>query len=1111
MSGELNILKTKIDGFIRKFYKNQIIKGLIYSASSVLVLFLFVDLVEYFAWTGTFARTTIFYAFVSATIALIFYFILIPGFKLIKIGKIISDEEAARIIGNHFPEVQDKLLNTLQLQKNINEKSDKDQVALLIASIEQKAVSLKPIPFAKAIDLNKNRKHLKYFIPPLLALLLILIIAPAFVTGPSSRLIRHREYFERPLPYSLKVVNEKLEVLQHDDFTLKLEANGEEIPAIIYLNDGNFRYKMTEINAGKYEYIFKDLNSDTYFQIETEDFKSQKYQLTVFPKPVIFSFEIELNYPDYLDVENELISNSGDLIVPEGTTISWKIIARDAENILFKRDHVSRSLVNENENVFSHQEKALKNFNYSLAAENKFVKSADSMSFYVQVIADEYPVITMDAPNNSLMAGFTFINGNIADDHGFHSLDLYYKKENEENWTKENLQMDNSVTKQFFQYSIQPGEMNLNLGESLTYYFEVRDNDEINAYKRSKTANYFIHLPDENELETALDELSDKMKDKMESTLKELAKFEKDLEKMQLSLFEKKDLNWLEKAQIQDLLNHAESLQNEMEQFNLQKEQIDKMDSMLEKEPDAELMEKMSQLQELFEQLANENIEKQFKELRKSLENLDKDKLAKMLEEMKKSNQEQSNNLEQNLELFKQMEFEQKFQEMIDELKALAEKQNELGEKTENKELDTEKSKEEQEKLKEEFSQFEEKMEKASELNEELSEPFPLENDSSAKADINEEMTEATDNLEKGKQGKASQNQKNAGQKMEEMANGLQSMMQSTMNSRMGEDAEQIKKLLDNIMDLSFAEESLMKKIAKTSLNDPLNVEQIGEQKLYQDDFRIVKDSLAEISKRQIYIQPFIIKESASIENYLERAGKSLQENRKGPAMSEQQYAITSLNNLALMLAESLDKMQQSMQSSGEMSGNQKCKNPGSKPGNMDQMLQMQQQLNEGMNKQSKDKGLQGQEGLNGQSEELARMAARQSEIRKMLQQFIDEIESSGGNGQALNKLVEEMQKTEKDIVNRKINQETLNRQKDIEVRLLRSEKAEQEREKDNKRESSEGRNKSRSNQNQETEYKMENTFQTDILIAKPIIMSGFYKDLYKRYIYKIETEDAKP
>jgi len=211
------------------------------------------------------------------------------------------------------------------------------------------------------------------------------------------------------------------------------------------------------------------------------------------------------------------------------------------------------------------------------------------------------------------------------------------------------------------------------------------------------------------------------------------------------------------------------------------------------------------------------------------------------------------------------------------------------------------------------------------------------------------------------------------------------------------------------------------------------------------------------------------------------------------------------------MLAESLDKMQQSMQSSGEMSGNQKCKKPGSQPGNMDQMIQMQQQLNEGMNKQSKEKGLSGQEGLNGQSEELARMAALQSEIRKMLQQYIDEIESSGGNGQSLNKLVEEMQKTEKDFVNRKISQETLNRQKDIEVRLLRSEKAEQERDKDNKRESTEGKSKSRSNQNLETQYKMENTFQKDILITKPIIMSGFYEDLYKRYIYKIETEDEKP
>ncbi|HEY9114784.1 MAG TPA: hypothetical protein VIN10_08780, partial [Bacteroidales bacterium] len=339
----------------------------------------------------------------------------------------------------------------------------------------------------------------------------------------------------------------------------------------------------------------------------------------------------------------------------------------------------------------------------------------------------------------------------------------------------------------------------------------------------------------------------------------------------------------------------------------------------------------------------------------------------------------------------------------------------------------------------------------------------------------------------------------------------MNSMMQSAMQSRMGEDAEQTKKLLDNIMDLSFAQEKLMDMLAETSVNDPLNKQLTVDQKSLQDDFVIIEDSLEALSKRQIFIQPFILKETASVRSYMQRALSSMQELRKGVAQSEQQYAITSLNNLALMLEESLEQMQQSINSSGKAGGKQTCPNPGNSPGSLKQMMQMQQQLNEGMGKKSKEKGLSGKDGLNGQSEALARMAAMQSEIRKMLQQYLEELESNGGNGDALNKLVEEMKKSEEEMVNRKITEQTLERQKDIEVRLLKSEKAQQEREKENKRESNEGKNKIRSNQNQELEYNVLTNGEVEILISSPVVMSRFYKELYQKYLYKIEKEDGAP
>lgn len=189
--------------------------------------------------------------------------------------------------------------------------------------------------------------------------------------------------------------------------------------------------------------------------------------------------------------------------------------------------------------------------------------------------------------------------------------------------------------------------------------------------------------------------------------------------------------------------------------------------------------------------------------------------------------------------------------------------------------------------------------------------------------------------------------------------------------------------------------------------------------------------------------------------------------------------------------------------------GGQACPNPGQGQPSLEQMSKMQQQMNEGMEKGAKQKGLTGKDGMNGNSEELARMAAAQNEIRKRLQDYIEQLESEGGNGNQFAELLEEMKKSEDDIVNRRITQETLERQKQIEVRLLKSEKAQLEREKEKKREATAGRNRKKSNLNNKLQYNEKSEYQEEILISAPIEMSPYYRELLKKYLYKLEQENV--
>jgi hypothetical protein len=140
----------------------MILRGTLFFIGLGLLYFIFTLFVEYFLWLKPTGRTILFWTFIVVELFLLFRFIAFPLFKLFKLQKGIDYNEASKIIGNHFSEVGDKLTNFLQLSQ------DQNKSELLLASIDQKANTLQPIPFSNAINFGTNKKYLPLAIIPIL-------------------------------------------------------------------------------------------------------------------------------------------------------------------------------------------------------------------------------------------------------------------------------------------------------------------------------------------------------------------------------------------------------------------------------------------------------------------------------------------------------------------------------------------------------------------------------------------------------------------------------------------------------------------------------------------------------------------------------------------------------------------------------------------------------------------------------------------------------------------------------------------------------------------------------------------------------------------------------
>ncbi len=134
-----------------------------------------------------------FWSFVLLSGAALYRWVALPLMHYFHLGKVISHEQAATIIGEHFANVQDKLLNILQLKQQSN---NAIYAELINASINQKSEEIKLVPFQSAIDLGKNRKYLRYALPPVLMLMFLLLGAPNILREGTMRLV---EQFGPPM------------------------------------------------------------------------------------------------------------------------------------------------------------------------------------------------------------------------------------------------------------------------------------------------------------------------------------------------------------------------------------------------------------------------------------------------------------------------------------------------------------------------------------------------------------------------------------------------------------------------------------------------------------------------------------------------------------------------------------------------------------------------------------------------------------------------------------------------------------------------------------------------------------------------------------------------
>ncbi|HET8838562.1 MAG TPA: DUF4175 family protein [Flavobacteriaceae bacterium] len=1123
------LICAKLEAFIRKYYTNELIKGTILFFSVGLLYLLLLVSLEYFFWLGQIGRSILFWSFIAVEAGLFMKFIIIPLFRLFKLSKGIDLETASTMIGNHFPEVSDKLLNVLQLKKQGGNSE------LMMAGIDQKAAELKPVPFQFAVDFRGNLKYLKFAIIPVLVVFAIYISGKSELFSNSyERIVHYQVAYEPPAPFQFFVMNENLNARQNESFTLRIRSEGNIVPESASIHFNGETYFLKSESPGDFTYVFDKMAQPVDFFVSANEVRSTNYSIDVVPVPTLLDFEMELDYPAYTGKTDETINGTGNATVPVGTTVLWKLKTRATDDVTLQ---VHDSLMNfsKNGSNFSLEKRVLQSISYQLATSNKNIAEYEKLSFNLKAIKDEFPKMELQMKIDSIDKQSMYFHGKISDDYGLSKMELvYYPINNPSEIHKKPISIPGTSFAEFL--SAFPDTLQLEKGVSYEFYFQVFDNDGVHGAKRTKSRIFNFRKPTDSEKEKQLLENQknamqgmNKSAEKLEDFKKELSEFNQlEKEQEQWSYTDRKKLeNFLERQeqQRQMMMNYTKDLKKNLEEFQPEEE----------KDPyKQELQERLEQTEKKLKE--NEELLKKLEEYTKKI---NEENLGKELEQLAKENINQQKNLEQLLELTKRFYVEEKTKKIAEDLQKLAAEQDALSKKNE------ENTKEAQDSLNREFHEIEKEMQELKKENESLKNPMELGMDEKKKEDISEEQKKASENLEEAEKAEQAEQQKqqqesksdaqksqqNAAKKMQELSEKMQQQMMMAAAQGNQEDAKMLRQILDNLLTFSFQQEALMEDFKTIQEKNPIYVEKLKRQNMLRTNFEHVDDSLYALALRNPMVSMKITEKLTDVSFNIDKSIERLAENQIPQGIGSQQYTITGANDLALMLGSALNQMQMQMKGMGQGKPGQEGEGRGfqlpdiiKKQGEIGEKMKQgmkqgksgegkegksgetgqskegksgQQKPGQGQQGQSQGSEGKGQEGLNG---ELYEIYKQQQQLRNALEDKIRQ----AGLGPNAKRMVREMEEISNELLLKGFNQQTLQKILALQHQLMKLENATYKQGQETKRESETNKKEYRNTTNANL-LKAKDYFQTtEILNRQSLPLRQNYKELVEEYFEKL-------
>lgn len=1052
---------------------------------------------------------------------------------IIPLTKKLTYAKVAAFLETFYPSIENRILSSIQLRPTLDENRlgfATDFIERLILQTQDDIVKIKSATIFQT-EFKRIRVNSLFAVSGLALLILANFMLPSSLNGftrtiesipikpsdgfaasiedvsPGNIQIKRGEditvtakvsgHLDAPVAiyYQLSEMNET-ENSEDNDTNVHDEIKGNVVDAETQLPQASDPDKWQSIQMNRnanqtlYTATIEQIDRSIQYYVSTKDVTSAHFQITVNEEPIVKTFQLELTYPPYTQLPSQqLDTNVGDVEVLHGTEITFTGVSNkllsEAHLIFQNSDPVNINVEDGTNMKGSFIAEQASTYHIHIQDEHGLSNKVP-LTYTLNVFKDAAPQVNIIEPGKDLVLDTDLIVSlkvDATDDYGLQNVQLVYRIQKDDfnpiKTTLKHVPHNTSppLTTQFLTYDWDITPIGLFPGETLSYYVQAIDTDDVSGPNIGKSRTYTLRFPTLDELyegiaseqeaeQQSLDEIYDEQAEAtgaVENILEKLRKFK------ELSLTDEKLLKQVVDSQKQieekanDLIDSMQQTTTDMEKNELfEPETIQKYQELQELMKEALTEEQREILKQLGEALAKQELSQQESDLAQA--NFNQEQFQQQLERLKS--------------LYEQLILQQKLEAAAKQAQQLAEQQKTLMDS-----LDTAVS-ENTETMQDAVgsdAQTEDSSETA------LSDKSKM-NDAAQKEDmIKKETDKLSDKLEsigneladtaKSQENTAPQIQKVADEvkrlnqytKDQQLPDNLQSTSQSLRNENRkqaletGREAEQtmteLAQGLDNALEFmegSNSEQALaaMNEAVKSSLyyshlhekvieqTEGLTISSLEEyvpseikrlQELAAKELSAsqgisqIAEDLWELGKQQMEVDPKIVWRLNASSDALGRAARALEDREASLALPIQRTGLADINQAIFDMLDAMANMNQQMGAGGLQNMLEQ----------LQQLAQSQEQLNDMAERLSQQMREQGR--TPSLQQRLERIASQQQLIREAterLSKIADEASEILGS---LQNVAEEMENVETKLKQGTLDEDVVEQQKRILTRMLDS------------------------------------------------------------------------